>query len=186
MSATCRRAPSNEHAVRAGTAEMKIEWRRGFFRAWMVLALTWVALVGWSERDQFPESLSYVRHDNECWDRLAKWPDGKRFEAENGIWELMPEFDNQRNVQPNKRNNAWRADSIPERKRWRGIIAQKLEDCEAAKVAAKPILQRWTLTVSTLEEPLSLIFLPPLALLVSGWLLGWIVRGFRASLQRQI
>jgi hypothetical protein len=64
-------------------------------------------------------------------------------------------------------------------------VRLKIKDCEAATEAAKPILQRLTLMLSdswpTLKESLSLIILPPLALLIVGWLLGWIARGFRTS-----
>jgi hypothetical protein len=35
--------------------DMKIEWRRGFFRAWVVLALAWIGLTGWNE---------YLKWDN--------------------------------------------------------------------------------------------------------------------------
>jgi hypothetical protein len=153
---------------------MKIEWRRGFLRAWAVLALAWVALVGWNERDQWSNGLSHVHSNGECWDRLAKWPDGKPFD----VYDMFGEFDLSSNVEINKKENAWAADSIPERNRWRDIVTQKLRDCEAAK----PILQRLTLAVSdkwpALKDSLSVIFFPPLALLIVGWLLGWIARGF--------
>jgi hypothetical protein len=105
----------------------------------------------------------------------CQWPDGKPFD----VYDMFGEFDLPSNVEMNKKENAWAADSIPERNRWRDIVTQKLRDCEAAK----PILQRLTLTLTdswpTLKESLSLIFLPPLALLIGGWLLGWIARGFR-------
>jgi hypothetical protein len=160
---------------------MKITWRRGFFRAWVALAVAWVALVGWKERDQWSSGFSYAHTNGECWDRLAKWPDGKPFD----VYDMFGEFDLPSNVEINKKENAWAADSIPERNRWRDIVTQKLRDCEAASDAAKPIMQRLTLTVSEswpiLKESLSRIFLPPLALLIAGWILGWIVRGFRTT-----
>jgi hypothetical protein len=157
---------------------MKIEWQRGFFRAWVVLALAWVGLIGWNEYGQWP-GLSYVHGDGECWDRLAKWPDGKPF----NIYDIIGnEFDLPTNVEINKKENAWAADSIPERNRWRDIVTQRLKDCEAAQ----PITQRLTRTVSdywpALKGSLFLMFLPPLALLIAGWLLGWIVSGFRATI----
>jgi hypothetical protein len=84
---------------------MNIKWRRGFFRGWVVLALAWVALAGWNERDQWSNGGSYVHSNRECWDRLAKWPDGKPFEAEEGIWALVDEFDIESNREQLKRNN---------------------------------------------------------------------------------
>jgi hypothetical protein len=134
--------------------EMKIEWRRGFFRAWMVLALAWVALVGWKERDQWSNGLSYVHSNGECWDRLAKWQDGKPFDD---VYDLYNDT----------------KDSSSEKDQWRDAVRLKINDCEAASEAAKPIMQRLTLTVSEswpiLKESLSFIFLPPFALLIAAW-----------------
>jgi hypothetical protein len=157
---------------------MKIEWQRGFFRAWLVLAVAWVGLVGWNEYGQWATRLSYVHGEGQCWDHLAKWPDGKPFD----IYDIIGnEFDLPANVEINKKENAWLADSIPERNRWRDIVTQKLRDCEAAQ----PITQRLTLAVSdhwpALKDSLSHIFLPPLALLIAGCLLGWTVRAFRTT-----
>lgn len=144
---------------------MKIEWRRGVFRAWMVFALAWVALVGWKERDHWSNGFSYWPSEGECWDRLAKWPDGTSFD----VYDLYNDT----------------KDSSSERDQWRDAVRLKIKDCEAANFAAKPILQRWTLTVSEswsiLKDSLSLIFLPPFALLIVGLLFGWIVRGFRTT-----
>jgi hypothetical protein len=98
---------------------MKFEWRRGFFRAWVVLALAWVALVGWKERDQWSNRYSYIPTEGECWDRLAKWPDGKPFDGYDAISNETP-------------------DSSSERDQWRDAVRLKIKDCEAAK----PILQR--------------------------------------------
>jgi hypothetical protein len=159
--------------------DMKIEWRRGFFRAWAVLALAWVTLVGWNEYGQWANGRpsNIVNTEGECWDRLAKWPDGKPFD----IYDTFNEFDLPSNIEINKKENVWAADSIPERNRWRDTVLQRLKDCEAAK----PILQRLTLTVSdywpALKDSLSLILLPPLALLIAGCLFGWIIRGFRTT-----
>jgi hypothetical protein len=142
--------------------DMKIEWQRGCFRAWAVLALVWVALVGWNQFGQWSHGLSYVYSNGECWDRLAKWPDGTPFDVYDAFYNDTK-------------------DSSSERDRWRDTVRMKLGDCEAAK----PILRRLKLTASdywpALRDSLSLILLPPLALLIAGWLLAWTVRGFRTS-----
>jgi hypothetical protein len=137
--------------------KMKIEWRRGFFRAWVVLALAWVAVVGWNEY------VRWVNHtEGECWDRLAKWPDGTPF----GAYDMYNDT----------------KDASSEKDQWRDAVFLKLRDCEAAM----PILQRLARAVSVgnrseLKDALSLIVVPPVALLISGWLLGWIVTGFRTT-----
>jgi hypothetical protein len=155
---------------------MKIEWRRGFFRVWAVLALAWIGLAGWHEYGHWVIRLSYV-HPGECWDRFAKWPDGQNFDE----WDGDDEVDVPGNVEINKKNKAWAADSIPKRNLWREAARQNIRACEAAK----PILQRVALAVSdnrsAMQDSLSFVLLPPLACLVVGYIFGWIVRGFRAS-----
>jgi hypothetical protein len=104
------------------------------FRAWAVLAVAWVGVIGWSEYRQWTGGLDNVHLEGECWDRLAKWPDGKPFDAKDGLWgALLDEFDTESNVEINKKNHEWAADSIPERNRWRGTVRQRLRDCEGAK-----------------------------------------------------
>jgi hypothetical protein len=165
---------------------MRINWGRGFFRAWVVLALAWIGLVGWNEFVHKPWNMDWrtetVRTEGECWDRLAKWPDGQPFSMYNA-W--SDEIDIPANVEVNKREHAWAADSIPERNRWVHATLQKLRECEAAA----PIMQRVSLRATSiatniwfsLKDSLALILLPPCALLITGYIFGWTIRGFRAG-----
>src|SRR5437763_9178283 len=59
----------------------------------------------------------------DCWEPLAKWPDGKSFDE----WDRYGavELDIPSNVEINKKNGEWAADSIAERNRWRESIWQK-------------------------------------------------------------
>ena len=63
----------------------------------------------------------------------------------------------------------------------RSIVRQRLADCEAAK----PLMHRATYWMTQngpeLTSSLGLVLLPPIALLIVGWLVAWIVRGFRAE-----
>ena len=63
---------------------MQVNWRRGFFRAWLVLAVAWLGLVGWYEYANKPWNQSWgpasVRTEGECWITIAKWPDGQPFD----------------------------------------------------------------------------------------------------------
>jgi hypothetical protein len=79
---------------------MKIEWQRGFFRAWTALALAWVGFVGWNEYrmwDSYFISLSRgfpsFPQDYAQFDECVKpfpiqlstvWPDGKPFAGWKG------------------------------------------------------------------------------------------------------
>jgi hypothetical protein len=161
---------------------MKTNWRRGLLRVWVVLSLAWIGVTGWSEYFSAPWNMDWgtpsVRTEGECWDRIAKWPDGQHFSGWEGIAE---ELDDPRNIEINKKERAWSAESIPARNQWRRTIVQKLAECEAAA----PIVQRMSETATrvwqTLKGSLHVILLPPVALLITGWIVGWIMRGFRAS-----
>jgi len=120
---------------------------------------------------------SSIRFEGECWDQLAKWPDGQHF-----LWEdAFEEADIPSNVEINKKNKAWAADSIPERNRWVRLTLKELQNCEPAS----PLMQRIALRAAdiwaSLEGSLPIIFLPPLLLLITASIVGWIVKGFRAN-----
>src|SRR5262249_35205719 len=108
-----------------------MNWRRGFFRAWLVFAVAWIALTGWNVCGSKPWNQNWVRcpqTEGECWDRVAKWPDGQRFT----VWDIGEEADVESNVEINKKKKAWSAEDIPARNRWTRETTQKLLDCEAA------------------------------------------------------
>ena len=85
------------------------------------------------------------------------------------------------NVEINKRNHAWAADSIPERNKWAATVRQKLEDCEAEE----PLTYRASLLASriwsSLKDTLPIVLLPPVLLFVFGYVGIWTIRGFRAK-----
>jgi hypothetical protein len=157
---------------------MQVNWGRGFFRAWLALAVVWVGFIGWYDKPwSFDWGLASIRTEGECWTRLAKWPDGQSFD----VWWEFEEIDTPSNVEINKKNGAWAADSIPERNRWVAATTQKLIACEAAA----PIMQRLSNLTTSIwaseKDAIAFLLLPPLALLIIGWIIGWIVRGFRGS-----
>ena len=111
---------------------MRTNWRRGLFRVWLVLSLAWICATGWNEYFRKPWNMDWgtpsVRTEGECWDKLAKWPDGQLFSG----WEsIAEELDITQNVEINKREGAWSAESTPARNEWRRTIVQKLAKCEA-------------------------------------------------------
>ena len=156
---------------------MRLNWAKGFFWAWAALAILWVMASGWHA---YTNTYLFVQPDEDCLNQFAKWPDGKPFDE----WDRYGavELDIPSNVEINKKNGEWAADSIAERNRWRESIWQKVKDCEAAK----PLVQRIALGVtenwSYLRSSLQLILLPPLAVLMASFIFGWIVvRSFRAK-----
>ena len=158
---------------------MRLNWAKGFFWAWAALAILWVLASGSHAYTSTYLRLPFQPQDD-CWGPLAKWPDRKPFDE----WDRYGavELDVPSNVDINKKNGEWAADAIAERNRWRESIWQKVKDCEAAK----PLVQRLALGVtenwSYLRGSLQLILLPPLVVLIAGFMLDWIVRRFRAKL----
>jgi len=158
---------------------MRLNWAKGFFCAWAALAVLWVLASGWHAYTTTYLRLPFQPRID-CWEPLAKWPDGKSFDE----WDRYGavELDIPSNVEINRKNGEWAAESIAERNRWRESIWQKVKDCEAAK----PLVQRIALGVtenwSYLRSALQLILLPPLAVFMASFSFGWIVvRGFRAK-----
>jgi hypothetical protein len=159
-----------------------MNWRRGLFRLWVVFAFLWIGVTGWYEYVNKPWNENWPTDFNtegRCWDALAKWPDGQRMTD----WDaLFAEMDVPENVEINKRNHAWAADAIPERNKWAETVRRKLKECEAGE---QPLIYRASLMTrriwSSLEDSLPIILLPPLLLLVAGYVAIWIVRGFRAK-----
>jgi hypothetical protein len=70
------------------------------------------------------------------------------------------------------------AGSGNERDHWRELIRQKLKACEYDK----PLVQRLTAWLDdnfiALKGSLLLILLPPFSLLLLGYCVGWVVKGF--------
>lgn len=77
-----------------------------------------------------------------------------------------------------RKKGAWSADSISERNKWATVTRQKLIDCEAAQSIMERLLRQADRIWFTLKDSLTFILLPPVALLIMGWITGWIVRGF--------
>jgi hypothetical protein len=152
---------------------MRIDLKRGLLRAWVVIAVAWIGLTGWSTQWGFVPFGFHL--GGECWDRLAKWPDGQSFTE----WEVFDEVDTPSNVEINKKRGAWAAESIPERSRWAEVTRQKLIDCEATAPLKRRLLKVSDIW-SSLQGSLPLIFLPPFALLIAGYIIGWVAQGFRA------
>jgi hypothetical protein len=146
---------------------MQINWAKGFFRAWAVLAIVWVLASGWHA---YTTTYWSFQSDNDCWKQLAKWPDGKAFDSE---------LDRFLDWVPDPPEPAFAIEI--EKNRWRRMIWQKIEDCRASKPLVQRVARAVTMNWSSLESSLQLILLPPLAVLIAGGALGWIIRGFRAK-----
>jgi hypothetical protein len=140
---------------------MQLRWKRGFLRLWAMLAILWMTLFGWSEYSTSRWTDPGIHVGGECWDRLAKWPDGTRLDD----WDIY--F----NDAPPGSDN--------ERDRWRETIRQKLKLC----TRAEPFAQRWIAWANenyvSLQSALILVLLPPFIFLLFGLCVGWIVSGFK-------
>jgi hypothetical protein len=81
---------------------------------------------------------------------------------------------------PLKNNPAWPADSSELRRLWRGVmVGWQVNECwhfaPTWQRIAFEVSENWPLV----NDSVSHILLPPLTLLVAGYIFGWIVRGFR-------
>ena len=170
---------------------MRINWRRGLWRAWAVFAVLWTSFFGWSEYNAHSWSFGPTFHTTgECWDRLAKWPNGTVMKDNwdgIGLDEYAPDPDTPPLIYRNGRaeTDTARGDmgtgiATPfERNQWRNTVRQRLIDCEAAALPTmKHLATRASDYWSNMKDSLPLILLPPFGLLIMGYVLSWIIRGF--------
>jgi hypothetical protein len=126
---------------------MQLNWCRGFFQAWAVLASLWVLFFGWQAYTTHSWSHLYEDDCREQAVRAAKWPDGKPFNE----WERAGLIPYDVKNDPSR----WQI--------WQEVwqkIEQKIDDCQAAK----PVVER--VTHSMAESWLNLTSLPPLIQLI--------------------
>ena len=176
-----------------------INWRRGFLRGWLVLAILWIGFFGWNKYDGHFEDwfvAPIVPADDDCSKRLGKWPSGEAME----LWDLMGNELSPDDPPDNLPLISQEGRAVPDtridpggtgiarafdRDRWRDAIRQKIFDCEAAHEAATPAMQRLMARAGRIwtdaRDSLPFVVLPPFALLFMGFVLSWIARGFRAS-----
>jgi hypothetical protein len=142
---------------------MQLNLRRGSFRIWIVLAIIWVTFFGWREYyTHWWWSDLAIHNSRECWERLARWPDGKPF----GPWDDAPDT-------PPGSTETTEAD------RWREVVRQKLTACEDAKPIGER-LNGWVAdNYTSIRDSILLIVLPPFGLLLVGCSICWIDSGFR-------
>jgi hypothetical protein len=148
---------------------MQVAWRRGFFRAWVVLAIIWIAGVGWNQYPLFHLETK-IQTSGDCWERFARRPDGTALDDK---FELFFSHSPPPGSPPSDRD------------RWHAAALQKIHDCEVAEAASLTITQHIERAIEENWEDasssLALILLPPLMLLGCGVILGWVIRGFRTA-----
>jgi hypothetical protein len=156
---------------------MRLNWRRGLFRSLFVVAVAAVGYAGFHEDATqtltFDSRTASNRAEADCWTRIAKWPDGQPF----NVFDLFEEANTPSNIELNKKRGAWSADSIPDRNQWVVSTKQKLIACESGRPVVPQVTGQVTNVWLSLRNSLVGLLLPPLALLI----MGWIVRGFRPS-----
>lgn len=156
---------------------MRLSWRRGLFRSFLVVAVAWVGYAGFHESAtkslNSDSRIASNRGEDDCWTRIAKWPDGQPF----NVFDLFEEANTLSNVELNKKKGVWSADSIPDRNQWVVSTKQKLIACETDRPVAQQVTGQVTNVWLSLRNSLAGLLLPPLALLI----MGWIVRGFRPN-----
>jgi hypothetical protein len=138
--------------------------RRGLFRCLVVVAVVGAGYAGltWQKWSDRPE--------DDCWSRIAKWPDGLPF----SVFDLFEQANTPANVELNKKRDAWAAESIVTRNQWVVSTRQKLYACETG--APVESLQGQASSVWTnLKNSLLGLTIPPLAILI----VAWIASGFR-------
>jgi hypothetical protein len=131
-----------------------VTWRRGFFLAWIVIALSWIGLAGWWEYHTKPWNVilcSRVLPPTTGADAVSV-VDTKNFQA-------------------------WVAEA--ERDKSSAKVVKKLLACAANAPIPNTLALRVSRIWSSVHDSDSLLFLlvPPVALLFVGLVIGWICVG---------
>jgi hypothetical protein len=151
--------------------------RQGTFRAWVVLSICWVCFATWSTLGSVTLDLASPVSDR-CLGQFGKWPDGTPFD----VWEQV-------GATPYDWQSPAAELSVEDQAKKQAFEAawERINICSVAEDAAKPFTQRvaflFNQNLSILRYPLMMAFLPPLALLIGGVLVGWILKGFVGSPQ---
>ena len=148
---------------------MHLNWRRGLFRGLLVLTVAGAGFAG----SQWQWVTGSNRSEDNCWSRIAKWPDGRPF----SVFDLFEDVNTPRTVEPNKEGRAWSARSTPGGNQWVVSTRQRLFACETSGAFTTQMTGQPNSVWINLRNSLLGFLLPPLAILTAGW----IARGFKPS-----
>jgi hypothetical protein len=164
-----------------------------------VFSILWIGFFGWNQyasnfQGWFADPV--VPADDDCSKRIGKWPSGKAWDVYDFVFnelssddlpDKLPLISKEGRAVPDTRIDPEGTGIARafDRDRWRDAIRQKIFNCEAAHEAATPAMERlvgraariWT----NARDSLPCVVLPPFALLLVGFVLSWIARGFRPS-----
>ena len=148
---------------------MHLNWRRGLFRSLLVLAVTGAGFAasqwGWETGSKLSE--------NDCWSRIAKWPDGRPF----SVFDLFEDVNTPRTVELNKEGRAWSTQSPQGSNPWVISTRQRLIACETGGAVMAQMTGQTNSVWVSLRNSLLGFLLPPFAILGAGW----IARGLKPS-----
>jgi hypothetical protein len=146
-----------------------MNWRRGFFRAWICLAVIWLVVSIW-----YLDPISQLRIPNHL---IVLSYDGNRFEfaPDLPIAEIKKSLVGWAKTRDGEIDRKWNnkesltADEFGDTGQPPETIASRIIADYRSNGEANLGVARNLVVIS---------FLPPLALLVSGWVIAWVLRGF--------
>jgi hypothetical protein len=165
--------------VFTGGFEATMNISRGILRVWIVVSVGWIGFTGYYQYFSKPWNLdwgdSHLRTEGECWDKIAKWPDGRPFQW----FDLDLEADIPQNNESLRKQSAWSAGDIAKRNRWAETVRERLAECEASEpLLPQGLIAKVGRVFSSLYDGLGILLLPPIAILILGLILRWVIQGF--------
>jgi len=144
---------------------MHLNWRRGLFRSLLVLAVAGTGFAGL----QWEWETGSNRSGDNCWSRIAKWPDGRPF----SVFDLFEDVNTPRTVESNKEGRAWSARATQGANQWVVSTRQRLIACETGAAMTGQTNSVWI----SLKNSLLGFLLPPFTILAAAWM----TRGFKPA-----
>lgn len=152
-----------------------VNWGRGFFRAWMLLAILWVAfalLIGWGSvaNPYVPTKDVAVVTETEQVDLLEPYG-----EVHQAFEERVRAGTTKKTALDRYGFNLYTAGHIEP---WKYYEFLGKANARVAEYVATEAVARRSQAIPQLAMG---VLLPPLIVLVLGWAIGWVISGFRKA-----
>ena len=160
----------------------RVNWRKGFFRVWVLGAVLWMplsALVVAGELSEANRRQAHARSASGLFDDIPMAT--SEGTSGSGMFDdLIPAVPG--NTTPQEEMpDEWAAFPDAEEKIAPGLNDDWGKDDPLASEVAAAAAAGAALDASDYSRVAAVAFLPPLVVLIAGFALGWVYRGFRAS-----
>lgn len=159
--------------------------RRGLFRAWILLTVLWLMIIGWFAFDSILHEIAIGKWEYVEWTKDFPIESRPFYETRSSpsaeklsVSFYQREIDN-KNFNEEVRTGNMVLRTMPDRSSL--YLDARFTKDDQDYLAAAFWSQRWRRYASMIWGWVPVLVLPPLVLLVFGWSVLWVLRGFKTS-----